>query len=140
MLHKAHCHTGAQWKQWWKGGDLHLFTLSHATIAYDRHCADVGKDHHHDNIRVTHTQLQPPELTPKVGNLLLHADFLWGWIGELDKQGPKSRHIGEQAGTGQITPEMQQQPMIALVVNEATSQCALWGSTANVGLGSPVHI
>ena len=110
------------------------------TIAYDRHCADVGKDHHHDNICVTHTQPQPPELTLKVGNLLLHADFLRGWIGELDKQGPKSRHIGEQAGTGQIIPEMQQQPMIALVVNEATSQCALWGSTANVGLGSQVHI
>ena len=70
MLHKAHCQAAAQWKQWWKGGDLHLFTLSHATIAYDRHCADIGKDHHHDNICVTHTQPQPPELTLKVGNLL----------------------------------------------------------------------
>ena len=30
MLLKAHCQAAAQWKQWWRGGDLHLFTLSHA--------------------------------------------------------------------------------------------------------------
>ena len=51
------------------------------TIAYDRHCADIGKDHHHDNICVTHTQPQPPELTLKVGNLLkLSAEVITTYV------------------------------------------------------------
>ena len=76
MLHKAHCHLLHSGNS---GGGAETSTSlrSHThTIAYDRHCADVGKDHHHDNICVTHTQPQPPELTFKVGNLSLGVD--WG--------------------------------------------------------------